>query len=214
MNNTLYYIYEILGVKIGCTIDFERRQRAQRKKGKMVLLETHTDLDKASERERELQLEKGYPTDSMNYIAMLKRQRLGAVAAKTPEAIKKNSEARKGKPMPWMQTKEAKKKRKKSRKENYKPWFHSEETKKIMAEKTRKRLKGVVPTHMLTPEARAKSVAKTKKAVEQYTKDDKFIKEWLSAMDVYRELGIHNANVGACCAGKVKSAGGYIWKYA
>ncbi len=56
----MYYIYEIKGVKIGCTQDFERRQKEQLSKGKMVVLETHLSIDRATEREIELQLERGY----------------------------------------------------------------------------------------------------------------------------------------------------------
>ena len=52
------------------------------------------------------------------------------------------------------------------------------------------------------------------KPVLQYTKDGELIREWNSMMDVQRELGICNQNIYACCKGKLKSAGGYIWRYA
>ena len=65
-----YYIYEIPGVKIGCTTNFERRQKGQSNKGKMILLETHTDIDKADERERELQAEKGYKVEYKGFKYM------------------------------------------------------------------------------------------------------------------------------------------------
>lgn len=72
----MYSIYEYPGIKIGVT----RRKLAQRdrenrrayaKRGislpEIILLETTTDLEYANRRERELQLERGYPTDDRNY---------------------------------------------------------------------------------------------------------------------------------------------------
>ena len=39
------------------------------------------------------------------------------------------------------------------------------------------------------------------------------IKTWDSAADVERVLGINHSNVTACCRGKVKTAGGFKWRY-
>ncbi len=72
----MYYIYEIKGVKIGCTKNFEFRQRVQRDKGEMVVLESHINIEDATRRERELQVEKGYPVDDKDYITMNK---IGAI---------------------------------------------------------------------------------------------------------------------------------------
>lgn len=36
--------------------------------------------------------------------------------------------------------------------------------------------------------------------------------EYISAMEVERQLGINNSSVTACCNGKRKTAGGYHWK--
>jgi hypothetical protein len=49
--------------------------------------------------------------------------------------------------------------------------------------------------------------------VDQYSKKGGFIKTWGSMMDVKRELGISNINIGRCCRGEIMSAGGYVWKY-
>lgn len=62
-----YTIYEIPGVKIGCTDNLTRRQKELLSKGELIILETYTCIDKASERERELQREKGYPVDKHSY---------------------------------------------------------------------------------------------------------------------------------------------------
>ena len=52
------------------------------------------------------------------------------------------------------------------------------------------------------------------KQVAQYNKETlELIKIWDSMHDVTRELGIANSSISACCKGKLKSAGGYIWKY-
>ena len=63
----MYYIYEIKGVKVGCTYDIERRQKQQSKLGKMVVLESHTSIERASRREREIQADKGYKVDGWSY---------------------------------------------------------------------------------------------------------------------------------------------------
>lgn len=38
-------------------------------------------------------------------------------------------------------------------------------------------------------------------------------KIYLSTMEVERELGFNNGNIGKCCNGKRKTCGGYTWKY-
>ena len=52
------------------------------------------------------------------------------------------------------------------------------------------------------------------KKILQYTKSGEFVREWASAMEAQRELGIPQSNICKCCKGERKSAGGYIWKYA
>jgi len=81
-----YYIYEIKGVKVGCTTDMVRRQREQRSKGEMVVLETHTNIEDATRRERELQLEKGYSVDSNGYKTWMNTYHL---KSRTKEVRKK-----------------------------------------------------------------------------------------------------------------------------
>jgi hypothetical protein len=61
----MYYIYEIPGVKIGCTQDPKDRKRKQ--EGTYIILEQHEDIMVASSREIELQKEKGYPVDKSPY---------------------------------------------------------------------------------------------------------------------------------------------------
>lgn len=51
------------------------------------------------------------------------------------------------------------------------------------------------------------------KSVLQYDLNDNFIKEWECCMDIQRELGVNHCNISNCCSGRIKSAGGYVWKY-
>jgi hypothetical protein len=62
----MYYIYHIPGKKIGCT---EQPKQRTSKQGfsKYEILETHTDIYKASEREIELQKQYGYAIDKVPY---------------------------------------------------------------------------------------------------------------------------------------------------
>ena len=47
----------------------------------------------------------------------------------------------------------------------------------------------------------------------QYSKDGKFIAEYPSIMEASRQTGCHCQSICACCKGRLKSAGGFIWKY-
>jgi len=52
------------------------------------------------------------------------------------------------------------------------------------------------------------------KPVIQYSKSGDFIARFESAKEAARETGINASHIGECCQGhKVKSAGGYVWKY-
>jgi len=64
----MYYIYHIPGVKIGCTKNLKSRIN-QQTKGKYEILETHTDINIASQRELELQKQYGYKVDACDYVA-------------------------------------------------------------------------------------------------------------------------------------------------
>jgi hypothetical protein len=63
---TKYYIYHIKGKKIGCTKNPSNRIK-QQNAIEWEILETHTDIDVASQREIELQKQYGYPTDTSTY---------------------------------------------------------------------------------------------------------------------------------------------------
>ena len=52
------------------------------------------------------------------------------------------------------------------------------------------------------------------KSVIQYSKDGIFIAEYPSVREAERQTGCNNSHICDCCMGKLKSTGGYIWKYA
>jgi hypothetical protein len=54
----------------------------------------------------------------------------------------------------------------------------------------------------------------TRKPVNQYSKDGKFIKRWESVNASARGNGMCHTSIHANINGKSKSAGGYVWKYA
>lgn len=64
---TTYYLYEIPGKKVGVTQDITRRQKEQKDKGELVILGEYKDIYLVSEKEREIQAEKGYHVDKDPY---------------------------------------------------------------------------------------------------------------------------------------------------
>ena len=53
----------------------------------------------------------------------------------------------------------------------------------------------------------------SKKPVLQFSKDGKLIAEYLSLNEAERQTGCNQGNICRCCRGKLKSTGGFIWKY-
>lgn len=49
--------------------------------------------------------------------------------------------------------------------------------------------------------------------INQYNLQGKFIRQWDYIRQIQNVLKINNANIVACCKGKRKSAGGYVWRY-
>lgn len=58
-----------------------------------------------------------------------------------------------------------------------------------------------------------KDASTRKKTVIQYDLNMNEIRTFESTMDAQRETGIANSNISACCRGKLKTSGGYIWRY-
>lgn len=51
------------------------------------------------------------------------------------------------------------------------------------------------------------------KPVIQYDKKNNFIREYFSIREASKENSVREQHISACCRGKLKTAGGYIWKY-
>lgn len=47
----------------------------------------------------------------------------------------------------------------------------------------------------------------------QLTKEDEFVKKFESLSEVERELGLCHSTISKCCQGKLKTSGGYKWKF-
>ena len=83
----LYYIYHVEGVKIGCSVNPKKRVKDQGY-GAFQVLEVHEDIEVASKREIELQLEYGYKKDNLQYIQTINnptyegRSKAGKIAGK------------------------------------------------------------------------------------------------------------------------------------
>lgn len=50
--------------------------------------------------------------------------------------------------------------------------------------------------------------------INQFDKNLNFIAYYPTALQAKRQTGVNNANIGLCCQGKRKTAGGFIWKFA
>lgn len=68
--------------------------------------------------------------------------------------------------------------------------------------------------HKLSSERIEKLMKSCIKKVNQYSKQGEFIKTWESIAQAGRELNINHASISACCKGKLKTSGKYIWEYA
>jgi group I intron endonuclease len=55
--------------------------------------------------------------------------------------------------------------------------------------------------------------AERKKPVTQYSKEQLIIREWDSPKQAGKSLGIQPTNISACCNKKIRTSGGFIWKY-
>ena len=190
----MYYIYHIplfkwkngkIG-KIGCTKNLSKRITQQGCLDYFVL-ETHDCIYKASEREIELQKEYGYKVDRIPYHATIKTQlKAGKSGGKIIGNIWGKIAGKKA--------------------------VESGQLKSICS------LGGKVSGTKAVETGRWREIQqigneKKKKPIVQYTKSGQFIQEWKSATDAAIQLNIQRANISKCIAGKLPSAGGYLWKH-
>ena len=57
------------------------------------------------------------------------------------------------------------------------------------------------------------SQSKGVNGIIQYSKDGKFIAEYPSIMEASRQTGCNQGHICSCCKGRLKTCGGFIWKY-
>lgn len=74
---TIYYIYHIEGIKIGVSINPEKRTLDQGFTSYQIL-ETHTNIYEVSKREKQLQRQYGYKVDGSDYWRAIEQRKVGA----------------------------------------------------------------------------------------------------------------------------------------
>ena len=56
-------------------------------------------------------------------------------------------------------------------------------------------------------------MVKIKGCYTSKSKTNEFIRIWKCITDASEYLNIDNGSISKCCKGKLKTAGGYVWKY-
>lgn len=59
-----------------------------------------------------------------------------------------------------------------------------------------------------------RTAEKLSKKIDQYDQEGNFIQSWVSICECARQTGYDKAFIGKVCNGKVKTAYGYVWRYA
>jgi len=188
-----FSIYHIPNVKIGCSDDVERRVSAQGYSD-YEILESHSCIFTASDREKELQQEYGYSVDKILYWQSFKR--LGSVPGKLGgrNAQKTLRKEKKG--------------------------FYTDDIEKI---KSWGKLGGNTilekygKDHYRQMRANSNCVEKSKevcnKSISQYTLDNVFVKKFISISEAANYYNVSHAAISNCLRGKTKTSKGYMWRY-
>jgi len=188
-----YYIYHIPNYKwkngrigkVGCTDDLKDRIRRYPKNTVYEVLETHSDIFIASDREILLQQRYGYPVDKKPYWK--------AIQMITIESCSKG-----GKINGRMNVESGHMERMRAKGN---PSLGGKIGGKIAVESGQwasiKHLGAIA----------------NRRPILQYHKDGTFIREWGSGVEVARELNLHRGNITSACQGKYKTTGGFVFKY-
>lgn len=98
---------------------------------------------------------------------------------------------------------------------------HTEETKRKMSksqtgrkhtEESIQKMRIARKAIGIPPEATAAAAEWHKKPILQYTLQGEFVREWNSAADASKELGISQHGIYRCVNGSSKSSAGYVWE--
>lgn len=86
---------------------------------------------------------------------------------------------------------------------------------KFVSEETKRKTSESVKKLWQDPEFIAKTAAGYKyRPVVAYDKEGNLICEYGSLKDADQSTGVDFRNIQACCKGRKKTAGGFVWKYA
>jgi hypothetical protein len=185
----MYYIYHIEGVKIGCTTNPKGRTKKQGFT-EYEILETHTDIKIASERERELQKQYGYRVDECPYYKSIignkeAAKKAGKIAVETGQIYKMAGLG--GKALRDKVIKDD---------PNY--------------------FKNMGKIGSIKADGRGAIATKYKKEyailVYKYNTNE-CIGEYPNQLEAAKMLGIHPQNIGRQLLGKAKQTGGYRFEY-
>ena len=114
-------------------------------------------------------------------------------------------------------TEEAKKKISEALKGDKNPWYGkhlSDETRRKMSEAHKGKKLSEEHIKKLSEAQKGEKSSLSKPVNQINKKTGEVIKTWPCAMEAQRVLGIAHGNISNCCKGKLKSAGGYVWRYA
>lgn len=188
-----YYIYHIKGIKIGCTDNIERRLEQQGYK-EFEILETHTDIFKASNRELALQKKYGYQIDRIPYFKSVERwgSKAGKIGGRNAVTTQKQNKL-------GLHTNDKTKRSEwssiggKALREKYDDKWFSERGRKGG---------GNIQSKLVCS-----------KPVLQYDKLNNFLLKHNSINEAHRNTGILAKSISNCLRGKSKTSGGFIWRY-
>jgi hypothetical protein len=207
---TTYYIYNIPGIKIGCTTQPHKRIINQQKFSNYEILEEHDDIFIASNREQELQKQYGYKIDKVPYWQAYKK------AASRRKKLTKQMMIDNGKKSGKIGGKIAF--------ENKIGFFGMSKEKlkevKISGGKAASIINKIngVGIYGITKEQRMENCKKASKvtakpilAFDKFTGN--FISEFESAREASRQLNLYPQNIASVLKGKYNHTKGYTFKY-
>lgn len=210
MAEIIYYIYHIPGVKIGCTDNVKRRVVRVQGYDNYEILEEHTDIYEASDREIQLQKEYGYKVDTNPYYKVIQRPTKEGRSKAGKKGIKRLRKYNQNKEHQSMAG------RKGGTITAAKMTFEqrSYAGKKGGKVTTPKLVKWVKENPEHLRKIQKISAEKRQKAILQYDKDGNFIKEWDSIKECAELLELHATSITVVCkGGRQKTSGGFVFKY-
>ena len=93
---------------------------------------------------------------------------------------------------------------------------HSDESKQLMSDIAKGKPKPWLKGRTAPGLGRTRTeneLNKMRKVVIQLSKQGEFIQEWPSIREASIKTNTYDSGITLCCKGKLKTAGGYIWKY-